>query len=68
MLFRMEFLVTTRGPPDQSTQILVNGHRLTVPETSQEVFKLPEGEHHFGDDTLEVPPLSIRFAVLEGVC
>lgn len=64
----MDYKVTTRGDPDAAIELLVNGKRLKLPNTTEEEFEMPEGEPHFGDDVLEVPPLSILFSVLDGVC
>lgn len=65
MRSRLDFLVTTRGEPDKSRKLLVNGRRLELPSGPDEVFKLPEGEEKYGEDILEVPSLSLLFSVFD---
>lgn len=69
MVFRTDFRVTTRGDPADSRELLVNGRLLELPKISEKDFKLPKGEHYYGNEVvLEVSPLSILFSVFERTC
>lgn len=61
---RRDFRVTMRSDPAVSTELLVNGRILELPQSPREEFRLPEGIRRVVSDAIEVTPLTILFLVI----